>query len=167
VTQVVTQNVSINMEAGKFAQFYMGVIKEKPVSLALWYQQSAAYRKEKNPDQLVEELKKSRSQSSGDAYQSNSAPILAIKERLDGGKGGEMTYSHIETKVIDGLTVYANALIKLDLKGTKEHPEKEAYALFRLVKGMDEWVVKEVNFPYTPKSAVATVEKKDDDGHGH
>jgi hypothetical protein len=167
LSHMVAQDFSINMDAGEFAKRYVDIIKEKPVSLALWYQQSPEYRKQNNPDQLVEELKKRPTQMSGDSYQSNAAPIVAIKERLDGGKGGEMSYSQIESKAIDGLTTYANALIKLDLKGTKEHPEKEAYALFRMVKGADDWIVKEVNFPYTPRSAVATVEKKDDDGHGH
>jgi hypothetical protein len=167
VTRVVTEDVTVNIDASKFAKFYLGVVRDKPVSMALWYQQSPAYRKEKKPDELVEELKKNRSPQAGDAYQASAEPILAIKGRLDGGKGGEISYSHIESKAIDGLTTYANALIKLDLKGTKEHPETEAYALFQMVKGTEDWVVKEVRFPYTPKSAIAVPEKKDDDGHGH
>jgi hypothetical protein len=166
VTRVLTEGISINLDAGKFARFYMGVIKDQPVKMALWYQQSLAYRQEKDADAMVDEMKKAKSPSSGDVYQTNAAPILAIKERLDGGKG-EMSYAGIETRAVDGLTVYANALIKLDLKGTKEHPETEMYALLHLIKGMDEWIVKEVTFPYTPKSAVATVEKPHDDGHGH
>jgi hypothetical protein len=67
------------------------------------------------------------------------------------------------------LTTYANALIELDGPGSTEFPEKEQFALFLLVKGGDgdDWVVKEVKFPYTPASVAAIVEKKEDDGHGH
>ncbi len=115
----------------------------------------------------MDELKKTKSQLGGDQYQSVAKPIQDLKERFEDGKGGDIAYDRIESKAIDGLTIYANALLKLDLKGTKEHPETELYALLRLVKGSDDWIVKEVMFPYTPKSAIATVEHKADDGHGH
>ncbi len=168
LTQVVTENISINLDAGEFAKFYVRCPQGKAGEHRALVSANAAYRKENSPDQLVEDLKKSRSQArSGDSYQQAAKPIVAIKERLDGGNGGEISYSGIESKAIDGLTIYANALVKLDLKGTKEHPEKEAYALIQLVKGPEDWVVREVLFPYTPKSAIAVVEKKDDDGHGH
>jgi hypothetical protein len=169
VTRLVAENISVRIDAGNFAKSYIEIIKTQPVSVTLWHQQALGYRKEKTPDAMVEEMKKSKGPGgSGDMYQTASQPILAIKERLDGGKGGEITYDQIETKVVDGLTVYANALVKLDLKATKEHPETEQYALFRMVKGDDDWTIKEVLYPYTPKSAVVAVEKKhDDDGHGH
>ena len=168
ITRAVTENLTINIDAGRFARKYVEVLKNEPVSMALWYQQPPAYRNEKkNPDELVEELKKSKSQMGGDAYSTAAKPIQDIKERLDGGKGGDMVYDQIETKAIDGLTTYANALIKLDLKPAPGHAETEQYALFRLTKGQDDWVVKEVVFPYKPQSTVATVEHKADDGHGH
>jgi len=168
ITRALTQDLVINYDAGIFARSYMEILKDQPVKMALWYQQPPEYRKdkEKDPDAMVQEMKASRDPASGDAYLAKSAPILAIKERLDGGKG-KMTYDGIETKAIDGLTTYANALIKLELTPTQEHPEKEVYALLRMVKYTDEWIVKNVDFPYTPKSVVATVEKPHDDGHGH
>ena len=43
-------------------------------------------------------------------------------------------YDGIETKAIDGLTTYANALLELDGPGSKEFPEKEEFALVELVK---------------------------------
>ena len=167
VTRIVTEGISIKMDAGKFAKKYMETIKNEPVKVAIWYQQPPAYRNEKDPDAMVDEMKKSKSPTSGDVYQTSAQPILAIKERLEGGKG-EMSYEGIESKVVDGLTTYANALVKLDVKQpTKEHPETELHALFQMVKGSEDWIVKTITFPYTPKSAVATVEKPHDDGHGH
>jgi hypothetical protein len=170
VTRVLSQDLLINLDAGQFAKTYIEVIKNEPVSVALWYQQPPAYRKAKNPDDLVEELKKGRSPAAADAYEEKAQPIVGIKDRLK-GKNGKIQYDSIETRAIDGLTTYANALIKVEGPGTTEHPETEMFALLQMVKGANagrsEWVVSEVKFPYTPKSAVATVQKKDDDGHGH
>ena len=170
VAQVVTQEVTINIDAGQFARSYIDVIKDEPISVALWYQQSPAFRNTKNPDEIVEELKKARSPASGDPYKDKADPIQRIKDRLK-LKGEAIQYSQIESKAVDGLTTYANALLKLEGPGTPEHPEKEEYALIQLVRAADsdrlEWTVQEVKYPYTPRSAVAVVQKKDDDGHGH
>ena len=97
-------------------------------------------------------------------------PILKMKDRIKGA-GEEIRFSKIESKVIDGLTVYANALIELRGPGSKDYPEKEQYCLVLMVKtpdgGRDDWMIQEVKFPYTPLSTIATVQKHDDDGHGH
>lgn len=171
LTQMLTQEITINIDAGQFARTYVGILKDDPLSVAIWYQQPAAYRKTKSPDELVDELKASKSPN-GDPFQQRSEPVARIKDRLK--TSGEMlTYSQIETKAVDGLTVYANALLKLEGPGNAEHPEqKEEFALVQLVRSPEadrlDWVVKEIVFPYTPRSAVATVEKKAaDDGHGH
>lgn len=166
VTRAVTEEFTVNYDASKFAREYIKVLKEQPVSMSLYYQQSAEYRKANSPDEMVDQMKKNRSQLGGDAYQQAAKPVLDIKERLDGGKGGDLVFDQIESKAIDGLTVYANALARLDLKGSKEHPEKEAFALIRMVKASDEWLVKEITFPYTPRSVVAAAEQKGDE-HGH
>jgi Domain of unknown function (DUF4190) len=168
LTRTVTEEVTITFEAGKFARMYVGLIRDEPVSMSLWYQQSLAYRNEKSPDAMVEEMKKQRSQMGGDAYQTAAKPILGIKERLDGGNGGDIAYDGIESKAIDGLTIYANALVKLDLKKkTGDDPDLVKYALLQMVKTVDEWKVREVLYPYTPRSAIAAAKHKDDDGHGH
>jgi hypothetical protein len=170
VTRLVAEDITVKLDAGQFAKFYMGVIKDEPVSVALWFQQSPAYRKEKSPDDLVDELKKTKNPSAPNPYDENSQPILKIQERIAGGKG-ELHYSQIESKYVDGLTLYANALLEVHGPATKDSPEEE-YALVQMMKASDggrrDWVVKAVMFPYTPKSMVAAAERKhDDDGHGH
>ncbi len=171
LTQVLTQEITINIDAGQFARTFVGVLKDEPVSVSLWYQQPPVYRKTKSPDEIVDELKATKTPN-GDPYQQRAEPLVRIKDRLKTA-GEQISYTQIESKAIDGLTVYANALLKLEGPGTAEHPEqKEEYALIELVRSPDadrlDWVVKEVLFPYTPKSAVATIEKKGvDDGHGH
>ena len=170
VTQKVVEEVVVNLDASRFAKLYVEVIKDKPVSLALWYQQAPAYRQTKSPDELVEELKKATSKTSPDPFKDRAGSILQIKERLK-GKGEEIRFARIETKVINGLTTYANALIELDGPGSKEFPEKEQFALLQMIKGPQagqfDWQIEEIKFPYTPASAVATVKHADDDGHGH
>jgi hypothetical protein len=167
VTRVVSQDFLGNLDAGWFAKRYVEVIKDKPINEALWWQQQPAYRKTKHPDEIVEDLKKAKGPAGLDPYQEKVGVIQRMKDRLK-GKGEEIHFSKIESKAIDGLTTYANALIELDGPGSTEFPEKEQFALLLMVKGGDgeDWVVKEVKFPYTPASVAATVEKKDDDGHG-
>jgi hypothetical protein len=168
LSQVLAEEFTIRIDAGRFARFYITVIKDKPISESLWYQQPLAYRKDRTPDELVDELKKGKAQMGIDPYTAAAKPIQEMKERLDGGKGGDLVYESIESKALDGLTTYANALVKLEIvKPTADHPETEVYALFKMVKGSDEWMVREVTFPYTPKSSTVSVEKKVDDGHGH
>ena len=168
VTRVVSQELLVNVDAGAFAKRYVGVLKDEPVNVALWYQQSPAYRKTKHPDEIAQELKKAKNPTGADTYLEKSSAIQKIKDRLK-GQGEEIHYSKIESKAIDGLTTYANALIELDGPGSKEFPEKEQFVLVEMVKGGDgdDWVVKDVKFPYTPASVAATVVKKVDDGHGH
>ena len=170
VTRVVSQDFLINMDASQFAKHYIGVIKDESVDSALWFQQDPAYRKTKSPAELVQELRKTKNPAGMDPYQDKMSVLQKIKDRLK-GQGEEIHYSKIETRAVDGLTTYANALIELDGPGSKDFPEKEQFALFEMVKGGDagrlDWVVKDVKFPYTPASVAATVVKKDDDGHGH
>ena len=169
VTRVLSQDLLINLDASQFAKHYIEILKDKPVNEALWYEQTLEYRKTKNPDELVEEMKKARNPGAPDAYVEKSRPIQQIKDRLK-GQGEQVHLARIESKAVDGLTTYANALIEFDGPGTKDFP-KEQFALLELVRGGDvgrlDWTVKDVKFPYTPASSIVKVEKKVDDGHGH
>ncbi len=170
VTRAVAQEFLVSYDAGRFARLYVDIIKDKPIGEAMWYQQPPAYRQTKSPDEIVEELKKAKGTSSmSDAFKEKSATLSQIKERLK-GQGEEIRFARIETKVVDGLTTYANALVELDGPGSKDFPEKEQFALVEMVKGPHagpyDWVVESIRFPYTPASAVATA-KAADDGHGH
>jgi hypothetical protein len=145
------------------------VIKDKPVSVAIWYQQPTEARKRKSPDEIVEEIKKSKSPMTTDPYGDKSAGIQQIKDRLK-VQGQAIHFSKIESKAIDGLTTYANVLLEIHGPESKEHPG-EQYALIQMVKypnsGRKDWVVQDFKFPYTPASAVVSVPQKHDDGHGH
>ena len=170
VAQKVTEEVVITLNAKEFANNYIQVIKEKPLNESLWWQQSVEYRQKKTPDEVADDVKKSKSPMSTDPYLEKTITVQKMKDRLR-GPGETIHYSRIETKVVDGLTIYANALIDLDGPGSDKFP-KEEFALLQMIKrpgaGRMEWVVQDVKYPYTPASAVATIEKKaDDDGHGH
>ena len=76
-----------------------------------------------------------------------------------------MEFSKIESKVADGLTQYANALIEFN------GPSQLNHGLIEMVKvrseSGSEWVVKSLRYPYKPASAAVEVPHSDDDGHGH
>ena len=169
VTHTVVETISTTNEASNFAKYYVEVIKEKPVNYALWYQQSIEYRKTKSPDEAAEEMKIAKNPTSPDPYGSKTAPFTLIKERLK-TSGQKLSFVQLEGKAIDGLTLYANALLEIDGPTSEKFPKKE-YALIQMVKpnggGPRDWVVREFTFPYTPATAKVEVEHKVDDGHGH
>jgi len=170
VTHQVASNYLIDIDAGRFARHYIEVIKSQPVNQSLWYKQPPDFRKTKKPDEIAEEVKNARNPMSPDNYGEQTASVVKIKERLK-GPGESIRFARIESKAVDGLTVYANALLELDGPGTADTP-KEEFALIEMIKapgaGPNDWIVKEVRFPYKPASAGAVVEKKGhDDGHGH
>lgn len=169
VTSSVVQGVMISREASSFAAHYAEIIKNDPLSVALWYQQVPEVRRAKNPDQVVEDLKKATGGPAGDVYETQAAPIRKIKARL-AGKDEDIHFDKIESKVTYGLTTYVNALLELHGPGSKDFPQKEEYALLRIRKddgnARGEWTVEEIGYPYEAGSHVEKVEAPDD-GHGH
>jgi hypothetical protein len=170
VTHLVVSNFLIDLDASRFARKYTEVIKNESVDMSLWYQQPAEYRKTKKPAEIAEEIKQVKSPAAADFYGDRTRSVSQIKERLK-GSGEEIHFSKIESKAVDGLTVYANALLELDGPGSETFP-KEQFALIQMMKrpgaGPSDWEVKEIQFPYKPASTVAVVEKHGhDDGHGH
>jgi len=169
VTQIVVQDVMLNYEAGEFAKMYVNVLKSEPLPLAAWYLQPPDYRKDKSPDEVVDEMKKTKNPSTPDAFGSQTKEIQAIKERLKEANQ-EIHFSKIESKLVDGLTQYANALVDLDGPGTKANPEKEQFALIDMIKtpggGRLDWRIRSIRYPYEPATAGVQAERKDD-GHGH
>ncbi len=163
LTHEVSADFLVKRDASRFARIYTEVLKSQSVNSALWYQQPSDYRKTKKPDEIAEELKRSMSAGSPQMFGERVAPLNQIKERL-AGKGEEIHFARIESKVLDGLTIYANALLEFD------GPNSEEFALVEMTKppggGPNDWMVKDVRYPYKPASAVATVVKADD-GHGH
>ena len=165
LTRTVVENAVLTYGAGQFSKGYVEILKSQPLATALWYKQSTAYRKEKTPDQLIEELKGTKSPGGADQFSEESGPVLAIKEVLK-KPNTEIHFSAIESNLVDGLTHYANALIDIDT------PDGEKFALLQLIKdpgsGFSDWRVREINFPYKPASTGVLQEKKEgDDGHGH
>ncbi len=171
ITSDVAAGLLLDRSAGQFARQYIDVLKDQPIAAAIWYQQPPELRKTKQPDELVEDMKKnSKSPSGGDAFAERTAALRKLKDRIK-GQGEKINYSKIESKYVDGLTHYVNVLIDLDGPGSEQFPEKEEFALFELVKanggGAGDYVVKEIKYPYKPASVVAAPVHKDDDGHGH
>ncbi len=169
-TQIIAQDLLLTYEASQFAKMYVGVLKNESIALAAWYRQAPDVRKERTPEMLIEELRKApKNPSSGDLYATETAEISAIKQRLK-APNQEIHFSKIETKLVDGLTQYANALIDLDGPATAEYPDKEQFALLDMMKtpgsGPNDWRIRSIRYPYKPASSGLQTEKKDD-GHGH
>ncbi len=170
IAYTLAEDFSTTRDATEFAKHYIEVIKDQPVSVGLWYQQNPEYRKVKGPEDVVEELKKAKSPAQDDPYGSRAAPYVQIKNRLK-VSGQEIHFSKLEAKVIDGLTIYANVLVEVDGPASKEYPTKE-YGLILMIKGpgagKNDWVVKDLRYPYTPETSKVEVEHHgSDDGHGH
>ncbi len=173
VTHEVVQDVITTMDAKRFANYYVDLLKDKnqPVYVPLWYEQPIEYRRspENTPEKAAEAVKKQRSPMMSDVYTAKTAGFNQIRQRLKSEKQ-ELRYTRVEKKYIDGLTVYANVLIEVDGPATPDYPSK-TYALIQMTKepgaGPNEWVVQDFKYPYTPQSAAIAVEHKSDDGHGH
>ena len=170
ITHIIVTDAMLNYEASQFSKKYVEILKSEQLPLALWYFQPVDYRKDKTPEAVVEAMKKEKNPTTPDVFASETAPVRAIKERLK-GPNEEIHFSKIETKLSDGLTQYANALIEFDGPGSKDFPEKEQFALLELLKapgaGRSDWRVRGIKFPYSPASTGLQIEKKMDDGHGH
>ena len=170
ITREVVGGFMVDVDAGRFARKYVEVLKNDPVAMVFWYQQSPDYRNEKSPDAIYDEMKKASGPAQAQTFTDKLTRIQTIKNRLK-GKDETVQFSKIESKVADGLTQYANALIEFDGPGNPEFPEKQQFGLLQMVKvagpsGTD-WVIKEVSFPYTPASAAVELPHTADDGHGH
>lgn len=167
LTRTGVQDVLANVDAGRFAKEYTEVLKSQPISVAVWYLENPLTRKEKKPDAVLEEMKNAKSPGGGTAFLERASTIQTIKDRLK-GPGEEIRYAGIESKDINGLTLYANALVELDGPGSKEFPEKEQFGLVQMVKYPEGWLIKGVIFPYRPKSTKAAPDKPaGDHGHAH
>ena len=160
----------VDLDASRFAERYVEVLKNDPIAMAFYYQQNPDYRNERTPDVVFDEMKKAVGPAQAQMFTEKTGVVQSIKDRLK-GKDETVRFAKIESKAADGLTQYANALIEFDGPGSKEFPEKEQFALVQMVKvtspsGAD-WVVKDLKFPYKPASAAVELPHKADDGHGH
>lgn len=171
IALVVVTDFRLTREATAFGQNYARVLKEGTVAEALWYKQTADYRKEKAPDDVVADMRKQKNSPTGqNVFEAETAEIVAIKQRL-AGPNQAIHFGRIETKLVDGLTHYANALLDLDGPADKDRPAEE-FALIELIKrpgdGSGDWQVRSVRYPYKPASSEVQKEAKaSDDGHGH
>lgn len=167
--QVLAEDWMLDREASAFTRMYLDVLKNKPLATAVWYTQAPDFRKTKTPDEVVEELKKAKNPTNQSVFDEQTDEIQAIKRRLAAPQQ-EIHFRRIETKLVDGLTHYANALVDVDGPATAEFPEAEQFALVQLIKppggGSGDWRIREINYPYKPATAGLHKEQKDD-GHGH
>jgi hypothetical protein len=169
LTHEVVEDVRTTMDAKAFVNHLIGVIKNEPADVILWYQENVDFRKKSTPEIVAESVKNTKNPAAVDPYGTKIKPILMIKERLK-TPGQDLHYSKVESKLIIGLTIYAYVLIEVDGPVTTQYPKPE-YGLIQMVKnpgaGKFDWVVKEVKYPYTPSSTVVEAPHSDDDGHGH
>jgi hypothetical protein len=166
-TIAVVQDWILVREASKFARTYEDVLTKGTFEDAIWYGQPPLYRSQKTPQEVVQELKKSRP-GGGGMFELEQASVVTLRQRL--GEGAEIHFSEIEQRGKEGMNVFAAALFELHSKGSKPLPEGEQYAMV-LLKGMPhnrryEWWVDQVAYPYKPDSYKPEV-KPVDDGHGH
>ncbi|WP_435006398.1 hypothetical protein P12x_003970 [Tundrisphaera lichenicola] len=170
VTHEVASKFLIDHDASRFARQFTDVIKDQPVNMVLWYQQPVEYRKTKTPDEIAEEVKQTKNPMTADPYREKIASVTRIKQRLS-GQGEQIRFAKIESKAVDGLTVYANALFELDGPGSPDFPEKEQFFLVEMMKNpgaqANDWIVREIRYPYKPASSFVNIVKPVDDGHGH
>ncbi|WP_435022054.1 DUF4190 domain-containing protein [Tundrisphaera sp. TA3] len=167
-TSNVVQAMMLKRESTQFASDFVEVLKNEPMAVALWYHQPPGVRSDKKPDEVVEELKKAAQGPAGDAYATQSTPVLKIKEIVKAK--GDVHFEKIETSLYQGLTAYANALLEVHNPSAKDPAEKEAFARLRIrrdaANARNEWTVEELEYPYKPASYVEKVAAPDD-GHGH
>ncbi len=170
ITREVVGGFMVDLDASRFANKYVEVLKNDPIAMAFWYQQNPDYRNERSPDAVFDEMKKAAGPSQAQVFTDKVGTVQKIKNRL-ANKGEAVRFAKIESKAADGLTQYANALIEFDGPGSPEVPEKEQFGLLQMVKvkgqSSTDWVIKEVTFPYKPASAAVELPHKADDGHGH
>jgi hypothetical protein len=168
LTHQVVEDVMTTMDAKSFANHLIEVIKKEPADVILWYQENPEYRKKNTPEKVAESVKTSKNPTQVDPYGAKVKPILMIQERLK-SPGQDLHYSKVESKLIIGLTIYANVLLEMDGPVTKEYPNHD-YALIQMIKnpgaGKFDWVIKDFTYPYTPSSTVVEI-PHEDDGHGH
>jgi hypothetical protein len=167
VTTTLVQDFLRSQAASRFVKQYASVLKSGSVEDALFYTIPPQGRENRKPAELYKELK---SHADPRGLETQYATIEKIKRRLDAAPGEEVHFDKLEAHGLDGLTLYATALLELHGPGSKEFPEKEQHAML-LLKGMNtgkktEWWIEDAKFPYEPASSVHQ-QKPVDDGHGH
>jgi hypothetical protein len=167
VTTAAVQDWFLVQQASRFAKTYEGVLNKGSFEDAIWYGQNPLARTGKTPQQIMTEIKKSR--SGGSMFDLEQAALIRLRGRLNEG-GADIRFSGIEQHGMERRDPYAAARYELHSEGSTPLPEEERYAIV-LLKGLNvnhryEWWVERVGFPYTPDSYKPTV-KPPDDGHGH
>lgn len=153
VTNTMVQGFLRARAASQFAAQYAEVLKKRSLEEAAWYTAMPTGREGKSPVDLFKEM---TSQAPPGMPDENLASIRAVRDRLASDPAEAITFEGLKGHGVDGLNIYASALFKLQGPGTKDHPEKEQYALFffkgATVKGRTQWWVENTRFPYTPAS---------------
>jgi hypothetical protein len=160
--------------ADSFARKYAEVLKSSGEGEVLWYTLHPAQRKEKTPDQVLQDLESSKAKERMMVEQKN-GPLRSLRKRIASSKDEQIRLVEIrdvgqdESRGAD-VVIYAVVLYEVEGPGNKEFPEKHQYAAAVLkgnAKGRQyEWWVDDVKFPFK-RDEVTTIAKPVDDGHGH
>jgi hypothetical protein len=168
ITTSVVQEFLQKKSATQFAQQYVGVLKTGKLEDAFFYTVAPPGREGKNPAELY---KSAQSQARDPRMlEMGGGSVLGIKRKLDEKPGGDVHFVRLENYGVDGLNIYATALLELHSPAGKDASEKEEFAMV-LLKGMPkdgkyQWWIEEAKYPYQPGSHVVQP-KAPDDGHGH
>lgn len=168
VTIGTVQSALRERQAATFGQAYEKVLSKGSLNDLLFYNQPPNMRKNTTPDQLVNDMKKAGDKSPMADMQA--APFREVKARLN-EPGADIHFSKIESHNDDGRMLYAAALYDVHLPNRSTPGDKDAFLLavmkgMKNEKGVYEWWVEDVRFPYKPASYVPPT-KPVDDGHGH
>lgn len=156
-------------QAAAFGKEVAKVLKEGDLDQVVWLKQHPASRRGKSPADVKAELVKAMRDQQ--MFEMEFAGFKAIKARV-GSAGGDVHFDRVEEVGNSDLDSYAAILLEVHGAETKEHPNKEEFALLFVKSAQDEksgkteWWIEQVKYPYTPNTFVAPA-KAVDDGHGH
>lgn len=156
-------------QAAAFGKELASILKKGTLDDIVYYKQHPASRRDKSPAEMRAEVNKSMRDPQ--MFEMEFATYRTIKDRID-GKEGDVHFERVEEAGDYDLDNYATILLEVHGAETKEHPNKEEFALVFAKSTRDqktgkyEWWIEQVKYPYTPNTFVAP-SKPVDDGHGH
>jgi hypothetical protein len=166
VTTGSVQSIIRRVNASRFSNHMVGVLKTGSIADAVWYTTPLAYREGKTASEVYKEAKE---QSRGPGMDNKMVPIENLKKRL-GGTGQDIHFVKLEGVAAEDLDTVAAALLEVHGPPSADFPSEEENALMvmrgRNMNGQFRWVIESIHYPYKPDTYVAPA-KPVDDGHGH
>jgi len=166
VTNSAVTDAVVRRGAAAFSKEYAEVLSSGSLAQALHYKVPAEERKSVTPEEVLKQMTSAK----GDPgmIESQTASIRGVQARLK-EPGTHLSFADVEATGFDGLSPVAATLLDLHGPATKDHKAEEHVLLEIKAEGRSrpyQWHLKEVHYPYVPKSYKLR-EAPVDDGHGH